>query len=115
MKKMLLKALVFLLLLSSCVFFLPSCKKPTDCTVRITVLDTTGVPVSAAYVRLFSKLPGADLQDKTQTTDAYGKTLFVFKYEAILDIDASKNNSGNSSEVIKLLPGKTVEKKITIK
>ena len=92
-----------------------SCKKETDCTAVITVVDAGGTPVSGATIHLYSKADRADLQDETKVSDVAGKANFVFKYEAILNIDAKKDALVNIGDVVKLEPGKTVEKTVTIK
>ena len=105
MKKINVKAWVLLISLGFLCLFLPSCKKATDCPVEIIVLDISKVPVSGASVHLFSNEQGANLQDETQTSDASGKASFVFKYEAILNIAASKDSLKNIGGIIKLKPG----------
>lgn len=89
-----------------------SCKKETDCTAIITVLDTVGAPLSGAKIRLYSSLPKANLQDQTLTSDSKGEATFVFKYEAILDIEVIHDSLGVAEGVVKLVEGETVREKV---
>ena len=101
--------------------FLPSCKKETDSTVIVTVVDSTGTPVVGATIVLHpdsASLKGKDPLDgqvQSKTSDVAGKAQFVFKYEAILKVDASRGTLSNVGDVVKLEPGKQVEKMVTVK
>ena len=74
-----------------------SCYKKKDTIARVTVLDSTGVPVGGAEVKLY--YDGGDREDLEQTTstDASGTATFNYNnlYEsgqagfAILDIDVN--------------------------
>lgn len=92
-----------------------SCKKETDCTAVITVLDTTGgVPVSGALIRLYSEL--GTLQEETLVSDSRGQATFVFKHQAILDIAATHPSYPDTAKgIIKLEPGETVNQTVEFK
>ena len=120
MKKIFIKASILFLLSGLICFSLPSCTKTTDSTTTITVLDTLGALVSGATVHIYPKsLKAGETvlagQDQTQVTSG-GKATFVFKHEAILNIEASLGALHNTGDVVKLEPGdKVVEKAVTIK
>lgn len=95
-----------------------SCKKETDCTAVITVLDTIGgSPVAGATIRVFSEL--GTLQEETLTADSRGQATFVFKHQAILDITAwhpdyevSPTELDTAKGIVKLEPGETVNQTV---
>lgn len=94
-----------------------SCKKETDCTAVITVLDTAGLPVSGASIKLFSTLAttNSQLQEQTLTADSKGEATFVFKHQAILDIAATHITlfPGDTAKgLVKLEPGQTVKETV---
>lgn len=96
--------------------FLSGCKKNTECTAVVTVLDSaTGNPVSGASVRLYASISksGYSNLEETSTTDGSGKVTMVFKLQAIFDIDVTKGGVTKAKRgVIKLEPGQTVEKDV---
>jgi len=103
------------------VLLLPNCKKETECKVIVTVKyyhDTTIV------------VPDADVLIKKFDTKSSGKSNSAgvyeatFKYEAILDVFAEKDTSTmvhnppvpplTGAAVVRLQPGKTVQKTVFI-
>jgi hypothetical protein len=107
-----LAAIAFVLALTS-----TSCKKDTDCTAVITVLDTAGVPVSGASIRLFSSLAttNSQLQEQILVADSKGEATFVFKHQAILDITATHSllfPGDTAKGLVKLEPGETVRETV---
>ena len=103
-----------------------SCKKDKTCHGKITVIDTSGVPVANADVKLSSPpsvppnqahLNGGDLVING-VTDGSGVANFEIKLPAILDILATKTTlPGMTGKGILRLdePGKTAEVTVTIK
>lgn len=89
-----------------------SCKKETDCTAVITVLDTAGVAVPGASIKLYSSLPGATLQEQTLPSDSKGQATFVFKHQAILDIEVTHTQFGVVEGIVKLEVGETVHETV---
>jgi hypothetical protein len=112
-------------LLSGFIFTHTSCQKETDCKARIKCTDSTGGPVSNAYVEMFAVVKGPD--GKTTytadvkangTTDTGGEVQFTFKLPAIYDVKATLATSTRTLVgigIIKLEEGETVEKIITMK
>lgn len=112
-------------LLSGFIFTNTSCQKETDCKATVKCIDSTGGPVSNAYVELFALVKGPD--GKTTytadvkangNTDGAGEVKFTFKLPAIYDVKATlavgtKTLMGIG--IIKLEEGETVEKVITLK
>lgn len=106
-------------------FLFTTCEKDTSCKARVicrfteTGLDTLGTVDSAIVA--FGKVTFADFAIDTGMTDKYGVYETSFRYEATLDINASRvvKDSVDGVEVeylyigksdIKLIPGETVEK-----
>lgn len=94
-----------------------SCKKDTECTAVITVLDTAGAPVAGASIRVYSTLASTkdQLQEQTLISDTKGSATFVFKYQAILDIAATNSTlfPGDTAKgLVKLEPGETVKEEV---
>jgi hypothetical protein len=95
------------------------CKKePTDCTAVITVkmLSDTNQTVSFAKVIIAPDYPDVRVQG---LSDASGQYTYVFKYEGILDVVASKLIDGTSDSlfgkgVVRLKPGETSYKTIFV-
>ena len=103
--------------------FLPaffSCKKDSPTKAVITVLDSTGVPVSGAVVSVFqdsviNQITGvkANIRD-VKVSDGAGKTEHTFKWEAFLNIEAvSPNDSDTARGNIRLEYQKTEEQTVT--
>ena len=115
MKKTILKISSILLafLLVSTVF--TSCAKEKDTIGIIKVVYSNGNPMIGATVVLDQQNtePGTDPiinLKQTKTTDASGRAEFIYKYEAILDVNVNKtsgNDTYEGSGVIRLLRGKT--------
>lgn len=101
--------LAFFLLFSSV-----SCKKTTECTAIITVVDSLGIPVSGATVRLFANVNPVGVVESIQPTDLSGNSTHKIKLEAILDIEAKKDSLSGIG-IIRLEPGKKVNKTVTIR
>jgi Ethanolamine utilization protein EutJ (predicted chaperonin) len=105
--------LLFLLALT-----VTGCKKDTQCDAIITVLDTNGVPVAGALIKLTAvgqNGPG-DVVDQ-QNTDASGQTRHSFKLPAIFNIEATTTTpprTNNNADVIRLEIGESVTKEVTI-
>lgn len=97
-----------------------SCDKKTDCIARITCLDSLGMPMPNAAVKLFAnvKTPQggtvtADLKADGITDDG-GFVSFTFKLPAIYDIRATKGSLTGIS-IIKLEEGKVTEKTVVVR
>ena len=92
-----------------------SCEVEHTYKAEITIVDASGDPMSGVTVVLDqpNASPGTDpIENLTQTkeTDASGRAEFVYKYEAILDVNVSKtsgNDTYEGSGIIRLLIGKT--------
>ncbi len=103
-----------------------SCKKDKTCHGKITVIDTAGLPVVNAVVKLSSppSVPpdpnhslGGDLVING-VTDASGVANFEIKLPSILDILATQSTYANMSAkgILRLdEPGKTTEVVVTLK
>ncbi|MBN8701615.1 MAG: hypothetical protein J0M08_00990 [Bacteroidetes bacterium] len=92
-------------------------KKDTTCTANVYVVDASGAPVDGASVRLWantSNNPSNNTKiEETQTTDSDGLVVFEFKLQAIFNADATKG-ALKGSAIVKLEPGETVDKTITV-
>ena len=92
-----------------------SCTKEKDTIGIIKVVNSNGQIMSGATVVLDQQNtdPGTDPISnlkQTKKTDATGKAEFIYRYEAILDVNVNKtsgNNTYQGSGVIRLLRGKT--------
>ena len=104
---------LFLFIIFCMVFF--SCAKEKDTIGIIKVVNSNGQIMSGATVVLDQQNtdPGTDPilnLRQTKTTDANGKAEFIYRYEAILDVNVNKisgNDTYQGSGVIRLLKGKT--------
>ena len=115
MKKTILKisSVLLVFLLVSIVF--TSCTKEKDTIGIIKVVNSSGQAMNGVTVSLDQQNtePGTDPivnLKQTKTTDASGRAEFIYKYEAILDVNVSKtsgNDTYQGSGVIRLLRGKT--------
>ena len=124
----------FLLIVSSIIiitfaFTNTSCIKNTDSKATISVVDSSGIFVGNATVKLFANVKtatnGTVVADvkANGTTDDGGSVKFTFKLPAIMDITASKvvkTKSGatltlTGTGIIKLEEGKGTEKTVTIR
>ncbi len=99
-------------------FISPSCKKNTDCTAIIHVIDTAGAVVSGATVTLYktnvTQYNGvtANVSD-VKISDGSGVTTHVFALPAVLDITAviaGKTGKG----VVRLQEGESVEQTVRV-
>lgn len=116
-----LRATKVLLILSfiACIF---SCGKDDEtCVAVINVVKNTGAPLSGASVKLTSQqaLSKGDIADylpATAVTDGAGSATFKFKQPAILDIEVTHSAfpGKKATDLIKLEPGETVQKVITM-
>jgi hypothetical protein len=99
------------------------CKKEsTDCKVVITVKqllpnNDTSQTVSYARVIIAPDYPDVRVEGKS---DASGQYTYIFKYEGILDVLASKPIAGTPDSlfgkgVIRLIPGETSYKTVFVK
>ena len=90
-------------------------KKDTTCSTTITVTDVSSAKIEGAKVKLYASLTGGgtgDIKDST-VTDALGQAQFHFKLQAIFNVDVSKG-ALTGTGIVKLEPGKNVEKTIII-
>lgn len=96
---------------------LSSCQKNSECTAVITVVDTVGSTLSGASVRLYyDPKNGKGFVESTQSTDGSGKTTFVFKLQAIFDVDVTySGKTASKAGIVTLQPGSSVSKTITFK
>lgn len=97
-----------------------SCQKKTDCKLTIKTVDSAGMPLGSALIKLYANVKtssGATVEADLKAegiSDASGSSTYTFKLPAILDVKAvfgSKTGVG----IVKLEEGKTVEKTITVK
>ncbi len=110
-----LSAFVSVVLLVVTMVFSSSCKKDPMVHGKITVVDTSGVPVSAATVVLSSPTGTVAYSN---ITDASGVALFDIKLPAIFDIRATKTTlSGLTGKGILRLdePGKSEDVQVIMK
>jgi hypothetical protein len=96
-----------------------SCNRPKPCKVIVNVSDVLDKPLSGASVRLDcnscpSGSSGGPLQEQEDVTDGSGKATFSFDHEAVLDILVITKTGQTSNGIIKLVPGKTIERFIKI-
>jgi hypothetical protein len=111
--------LIAIVLPFSMIAFSGCSKKDTTCVAVIKVVRLNGVTVSGARVKLTSNFglttdnELASYLPVTKLTDPSGNAEFEFEFPAILDIEVT-HNLGNSNDLIKLEPGKTIQKTITI-
>lgn len=104
-----------------------SCKREDErCIAVIKVIRPTGAAVSGANVVLMSNWALTEgegevapyLTDTARTnkkvTDANGEARFEFQYPAILDIEVTHIAYGMAEDLIKLEPGETVNKVVTL-
>jgi hypothetical protein len=101
-----------------------SCRSEDQtCTAVIRVVRANGGPATSAKVKLTSNY-GLSQQgeiadylsnsENTKLTDSNGSATFTFKNPAILDVEVVHISFGNASDLIKLEPGETVSKTITV-
>ena len=103
MKKTILKisSVLFVFLLVSTVF--TSCTKEKDTIGIIKVVNSSGQAMNGVTVVLDQQNtePGTDPiinLKQTKTTDASGKAEFIYKYEAILDVNVNKTSGNDTYE-----------------
>lgn len=114
------KGLILILAISFSILF-NSCRKEDDtCFVIIKVVRLDGLSVSGANVKLTSNFantngvnPLASYLPAVKVTDSEGKAEFQFKYQAILDVEAS-SVFGTGNTIVKLQPGESVTKTVVI-
>ena len=115
MKKTLLKKSFVLIIFLFFSATFSSCEKEKDTIGIIKVVYSNGNLVNGATVLLSQNntIPGTSpIPNLTQShsTDASGKAEFTYRYEAILDVNVTKNSGNDTytgSGVIRLLRGKT--------
>ena len=115
MKNTTLKILSTLFLFVITCTFMTSCTKEKDTIGIIKVVNSNGQTMSGVTVVLDQQNtdPGTDPISnlkQTKKTDASGRAEFIYRYEAILDVNVSKtsgNDTYQGSGVIRLLRGKT--------
>jgi hypothetical protein len=106
--------LVFLMIFSS------SCSKEEDTIAVITVVDSSGSPVTSATVTLhqdqvINPVTGNQASVRvTQTTGSSGTAEFIFDLEAYLDIDASKGTKTGHA-FVRLKQNETVAQTVVIR
>jgi len=119
------KIIIISLLVLTSTFYLSSCKKSKNPIAVITVLDYNKNPVSDAEVKVYSNQqngyvdPEVKQMDTTDVTDENGQVTFTFKYEAILQVKASKEVSNKVSMegdgVVILTEGETYKETVIIR
>ncbi|MFO0323035.1 MAG: hypothetical protein ACK504_11495 [Bacteroidota bacterium] len=97
-----------------------SCKRKTECKLKIYTVDSLGLPLKGAVVKLFvnvktvnGNIIEADVKAQG-VSNGVGSSDYTFKLPAILDINANLDNKFGAS-IIKLEEGKTVEKTVILK
>jgi len=113
----LLSSFIIVALVATIISPLTSCQKNSDCTAVITVIDSVGATLSGASVRLyFDSKNGKGFIESTQVTDGSGNTTFVFKLQAIFDVDVTyKGKTAAKAGIVTLQPGSSVSKTVTFK
>lgn len=102
-----------------------SCKSEDQtCTAVIQVVRASGGVATSAKVRLTSREAltsgKGEIADylaneaNTKLTDGSGTATFTFANPAILDVEVSHISFGSANDLIKLEPGETVVKTITL-
>ncbi|HEX8514979.1 MAG TPA: carboxypeptidase-like regulatory domain-containing protein [Bacteroidia bacterium] len=107
-------ACAFILLFTA--FSSSSCKKDKTCHGTVHVVDTAGVPVANATVKLAAPSVNGDVT-YSETTDGSGNAKFEVKLPAIFDVTATKTTYFGmvGTGVLRLdEPGKTNEVTVTI-
>ena len=109
-------AIVFLLLLTA--ISTPSCKKDKTCHGKVTVIDTAGVPIAVATVKLAAPSVNGQVT-YTGTTDGTGVVTFEVKLPAIFDVFATQAAQWPGKTGVGVIrldePGKSAETTVTIK
>lgn len=108
-------AIAAVLMLLSVMFVSTSCNKDKTCHGQVKVIDTNGVVVSGATVKLSAPSVGGDVV-YNGSTDGSGEASFEVKLPAIFDVMATKTGiSGQGIGVIRLdEPGKDANVTVTI-
>lgn len=97
-----------------------SCEKNTDCKLTVKTLDSVGLPLGNAKIKLYANVKtssGATVEADLKAegvSDANGVSTYTFKLPAILDIKASVGTK-TATSIVKLEEGKGVEKTVTVK
>jgi len=114
------KGLIWTLAILFSILFHSCRKEDTTCFVVIKVVRLDGLVVSGANVKITSNFantngvnPLASYLPAVKVTDSEGKAEFQFKYQAILDVEAS-SVFGTGNSIVKLQPGETVSKTVVI-
>lgn len=110
-------AITAVIMLLSVMFISTSCNKDKTCHGRVKVIDTNGVAVSNATVKLSAPSVGGDVV-YTNTTDGSGETTFDVKLPAIFDVYATSPlwTGCSGVGVIRLdEPGKDADVTVTIR
>ncbi|OFY86627.1 MAG: hypothetical protein A3F72_09680 [Bacteroidetes bacterium RIFCSPLOWO2_12_FULL_35_15] len=109
-------AIVFLLLFTA--ISTTSCKKDKTCYGKVMVVDTAGIPVAVATVKLAAPSVNGQVE-YVGTTDGSGVVSFEVKLPAIFDVFATQaaNYPGMTGVGVLRLdePGKKTETTVTIK
>ena len=97
-----------------------SCEKKTDCKLTVKVVDSVGMPIAGAAVKVYANVKtatGSSVEADLKAdgvSDGSGNAAFTFKLPAILDVKAVfKGKTGVG--IVKLEEGKSVDKSVTIK
>lgn len=118
-------------LISTLVLTSTSCQKNTDCKASITCVNSSGLPVNNAAVKLYATIKtasgGTVVADvkANAVTDEGGVVKFTFKLPAIYDINATALAADTitgamtrtlvGTGIIKLEEGKGTDKTVTLK
>jgi len=108
-------AITGVILLLSVIFISTSCNKDKTCHGKVKVVDTNGVALSGATVKLSAPSVSGDVV-YTNVTDGSGMASFDVKLPAIFDVYATKPAyTGAGVGVIRLdEPGKDADVTVTI-
>lgn len=108
-------AITAVIMLLSVMFISTSCNKDKTCHGKVKVIDTNGVTISNATVKLSAPSVSGDVV-YNGTTDGSGIASFDVKLPAIFDVYATKTGiSGSGVGVIRLdEPGKDASVTVTI-
>jgi hypothetical protein len=115
--KVVFNALIVIAIIIGLTVFSGSCKKLAKPKALISVIDTAGLPVAGATVKVFSS-PNGSVISQEKLSDASGQASFEFELECILTVKAEKKIGTYIAEgkgLVILKQDETYEEQITLK
>lgn len=110
-------AITGVIALLSVMFVASSCNKDKTCHGKVKVVDTNGVAIASAAVKLSAPSVGGDVV-YNGTTDGSGEASFDVKLPAIFDVNATKATYPSMAGIGVLRldePGKTNDVTVTMR